>query len=202
MTRAPSQQGSWTTNPLLATVCHHQLSSWAGPHPIGRSRLWWSNLTYVPVSYTTWHSPLISRSKGPHLPSVPRLRFTRAPTVPHCTLRGPASREEQKVTFQLSFPTLSSSTPTLVDSRLGLFWESLDPSKASLCQDWLQKEVEGVWCVCLQCEEAAKESLKSVAPGFESLTVCFCVHALAPCALVPTGSVCMGRWGWAERCSK
>lgn len=72
----------------------------------------------------------LARSKGPNLPSVPRLRFRGAPTVSHCTLRGPPSRgaKEQKVTFQLSVSLAQLQLQSILG--LGSFRESLDPSEA------------------------------------------------------------------------
>lgn len=70
-------------------------------------RLWWSNLTYSPVSYTAWHDPLISRFKGPNLPSVPELRFREAPTVPHCTLVALPAEMPTNRRWHSNFLTLS-----------------------------------------------------------------------------------------------
>lgn len=177
----------------------------ASPHWHARSWLWWSNMTYVPVSYTAWHDPLISRSKGPNLPSVPRLRFRGAPTVPHCTLRGPPSRDakEQKVTFQLSV----SSRPTPTKLRVGFILRKLG-SKWGIALPTTKKRWGefGVFVYNVKKEQGRvrlHESLKSAASGFERLTVCFCEHAVPAHIYLYPLAVCAGeRWGWAERCSK
>lgn len=164
----------------------------ASPHWHGGPQLWWSNLTYVPVSYSTWQNPLISGSKGPNLPSVPGLRFRGPPTVPDCSLCGPPSRDakEQKVTFQLSVPlSLSHSTPTPLHSRLGLFWESviaLPPATTNRGGESLVVSVYFVYNVKTeQGRVHLRKRLKSAASGFEHVTVFLCLHTHththAPC---------------------
>lgn len=184
-------------NPSFATALCVTTSSTSGrgltlTHSHGGARLWWSNLTCVPVSYTAWHDPLISRFKGPHLPSVPRLRFRGAPTVPHCTLRGPPSRdaEEQKVTFQLSVSLNSNSSQLRVRfilRQLGSKWGTTLPTLTT------KRGGESLGCL-FTLFTLWGVSLKSAASGFERLTVYLSAHALTPSAhsLVSIGSVCRG----------
>lgn len=178
------------------TVCNHQLSSWPWPcpHSDGRSRLWWSNLTYVPVSYTAWHDPLISKSKGPNLPSVPRLKFRGAPTVPHCTPSRDA--KEQKVTFQLSVSLTQNSNSSQLQGYSEKAWIQVRHHTASTDYKKRRKEFGVfVYFVYNVKKEQGRVRLKSAASAFQLLTVCFCMHAQTPCArlLVRIGSVC---WGW------
>lgn len=161
----------------------------ASPHWHGRSWLWWSNLTYVPVSYTTWHDPLISRSTGPNLPSVPRLRFRGAPAVSHCTLRGPPSwgAEEQKVTFQLSVSLSLNSSSSQVQVRLilrklGSKWDIALP-------DLTTKRGGESLVVCLLClkygegageiTSASESQIGSIwLWTFHCVFLCACTHSL------------------------
>lgn len=144
-------------------------------------RLWWSNLTYSPVSYTAWHDPLISRFKGPNLPSVPELRFREAPTVPHCTLVALPAEMPTNRRWHSNFLTLSLARLQVrfILRKLGSKWGVTLPtitterggeSIVRLFTMW--KRSRGRVCLC--------ESLNSAASGFERLTVrlCACSHSL------------------------
>lgn len=154
----------------------------APPHWHGRSWLWWSNLTYVPVSYSTWHNPLISGSKGPNLPSVPGLGFRGPPPPQLCPVAlssalpvaMPKSRR-----WHSNFLSPSQSTPTRVYSEKVLL----------LCHQRLQTEVERVrlclftlftmWrqsrgeCICVRDSNRQHLALNV------SLCVSVCVHTLS-----------------------
>lgn len=80
------------------------------------SQLWWSNLTYVPLSYTTWHDPLISRSMRPNPAICPKAKVQRAPAVPHCPLRGPPSRDAKEQKGDIPTFCLSRSNSQLQSS--------------------------------------------------------------------------------------
>lgn len=133
----------------------------ASPHWHGRSWLWWSNLTYVLVSYAAWHDPLISKVQGSKPAICPKAKVQGGS---HCVpLHSPWPSQSRRQGAEGDIPTfcLSLSLAQLQlqsTPGLGLFRESLDWSEAPRWYRWLQKEVERVWCVCLQCGEGAGES--------------------------------------------
>lgn len=162
------------------------------------SWLWWSNLTYSPVSYTAWHDPLISRFKGPNLPSVPELRFRGAPTVPHCTLVALPAETPSSRRWHSNFLPLSRALPLSLSSQLqvrfilrklgskrGTTLPTITTKRGgeSIVRLFTMWKRSGGECVCARVSIQLHLAL-NVSP-------CTCVHTHTPCKhlLIPTGSL-------------
>lgn len=171
----------------------------ASPHWHGRSWLWWSNLTYVLVSYAAWHDPLISKVQGSKPAICPKAKGSEG--LPLCPIalsvalpvEAPRSRRWHSNFLSLSF---SRSTPTPVNSgvrfiprKLGLKWGT------TLVPLTTKGGRESLVCLFTMWGRSRGVCMRVSNRQHLALNVCsVCVHALAPCAhlLVPIGSVCQG----------
>lgn len=154
-------------------------------------RLWWSNLTYSPVSYTAWHDPLISRFKGPNLPSVPELRFREAPTVPHCTLVALPAEMPTNRRWHSNFLTLSLARLQVrfILRKLGSKWGVTLPTITTERGGESIVRLFTMWKRIVRVRVSVRVSIRLHLAL--NASPCACVHAHTPCKhlLIPTGSL-------------
>lgn len=187
----------------------------ASPHWHGRSRLWWSNLTYVPVSYTAWHDPLISKVQGSKPAICPKAEVQKGP---HCApLHSPWPSQLRCQGAEGDIPTFCRflslylcRSSTLVNSRVRFILRKLGSKRGTALPTLTTKRGgESLVCLFTMWKRSRGERVCMSVSNRQhlalnvSVCVSLCMHSLPTrICLYPLAVCARGRQGWAGRCSK